>query len=575
MKVKTTEMENKNLQMMDVTTLRAVLSDVSKNILPSRFEKAQQPDENTIQLGFRNLEGLIWIELSWDPYSPRLIRINSPEKNGSESTLAKQFQYGLKQKALLEIKQEGFERVVEFGFSLRPNEPIEKYLILELMGRHSNILLLNSNRQVITIGRQVRVNQSRLRPISTGDTYVPPPSLIGIKPTKEESLEKWKARLSLLPITFEKALLETYQGVSPSLCLQIASEKRQEAQEIINLNVKYISIETWKTLYKRWNIWLNDLEKSNFGISFEGSTPYRVWNTSISNLNIKDTNTISLGNYYKDNLELKRFNDIHKKVNKNLIKSKSSEENSLKKQKALFSQVAETNTLKIKADDILSRKNPSKEKIKEAQSMYNRIKKIRRSKSIIIDRINYHKDRIKFINESELFINDLILELNYKTSEKIQIISELKEELEVHLCWSNSQKPEKSHSKKNPIKVLELISPSGLKIQIGRNHKQNEFISMRNSRKGDIWFHAQECPGSHVVLKSSVGNFEENDLQMGADIAAFFSRARESHKVSVVMVPTNQLNRLKGANPGTVTHKGGKILWGNPQQVKKLIDSTL
>ena len=103
-------------------------------------------------------------------------------------------------------------------------------------------------------------------------------------------------------------------------------------------------------------------------------------------------------------------------------------------------------------------------------------------------------------------------------------------------------------------------------MQVGRNHRQNEWISLRQARSGDLWFHAQECPGSHVVLKSSNGLCRgASDLAMAADLAAYFSRARGNTRVAVVMVPTDQLQRIPGAGPGTVRHRQAEIRWGDPQ----------
>ena len=110
-------MNSAALQSMDVTSLMAVVKDLRQIILPSRFEKAQQPEPGTIQIALRNLEGLRWIELSWDAEAPRLVQISPPMRMGSESTLAQQIQYGLNKMALIEITQIGFERVVKLGLA--------------------------------------------------------------------------------------------------------------------------------------------------------------------------------------------------------------------------------------------------------------------------------------------------------------------------------------------------------------------------------------------------------------------------------------------------------------------------
>jgi predicted ribosome quality control (RQC) complex YloA/Tae2 family protein len=106
---------------------------------------------------------------------------------------------------------------------------------------------------------------------------------------------------------------------------------------------------------------------------------------------------------------------------------------------------------------------------------------------------------------------------------------------------------------------------------VGRNHRQNEWISLRQARRGDLWFHAQECPGSHVVLKGSEASPQQKDLEAAADLAAYFSRARGNGRVPVVMVAAETLQRIAGAGAGTVRHGSGEILWGEPQRAQKLL----
>ena len=97
-----------SLQPMDLTTLRAVLWDLRPKLVPSRFEKAQQPDPATIQLGCRSLKGMVWLELSWQAEAPRLVEVNPPPRSGSGSTFAQQLQHSLRQLALVELHQSGF-----------------------------------------------------------------------------------------------------------------------------------------------------------------------------------------------------------------------------------------------------------------------------------------------------------------------------------------------------------------------------------------------------------------------------------------------------------------------------------
>ena len=572
--LQSTDQTKPRLQTMDITSLKAVLADLRKKIVPGRFEKVQQLDNSTLQIAFRVLEGLVWIELSWNSESARIVEIKAPKKIEGESTLSKQIRYGLRGMALIELKQEGFDRIVELGFSFRPNEVIKKQLILEIMGRHSNILFLDEKRQVITLGKQIRNNKSRLRPISTGDPYISPPSLQGVKPKKDEVLEKWRNSLLILPVTLKQALKTTFQGISPAFILQLASEEKDAANRLVNLPVQQLSKAEWEKLFFRWNIWLKALEQENFFLAFSGPTPYRVWGENPSNQDNKESISLRLGNYYKRYLTEKHLTFAFIALCKELEKKRDNEEKELKKQELLYSKISEINSMKEIADTILSSEKPSKEDIKKAQKLYTQVKKLRRSKRILVERIELHKGRINFINETDLFLNYIINNQNDLDSDKLESISELQQDLEGFILGKKQTRSNKQSSKHKSENILRLNSPNGLEIQIGRNHQQNESISIKNAKKGDIWFHVQECPGSHIVIKAAHGKVEDLDIEVAANLAAFFSKAKHNNKVSVLMVPTNKLQKLKGAAPGMVTPKEIKVLWGRPSDGQHYLEKS-
>ena len=193
-------------QIMDITSIKSLLHDLSKNILPSRFETAQQPESNTIQLCFRGVDFQTWIEVSWNGEAPRILKINQPEKIGRESTLSKQIRYGLKYMALISIEQDNLERVIKFGFAKKPGDEIIKYLIFELMGKHSNIFYLDKNHKIISLGKQINSSQSSFRTISTGSIYSEPPINLKKIPTENESYQSWKDSISTVSESLIKSI---------------------------------------------------------------------------------------------------------------------------------------------------------------------------------------------------------------------------------------------------------------------------------------------------------------------------------------------------------------------------------
>ena len=249
------------IQAMDVTSLRAVLAELRPVLLPSRFEKAQQPEAQRLQLGLRSLEGSHWLELSWLAEAPRILAIEPPPRRGDGSTLAQQLQHGLRGLALVSLDQQGWERVVELGFARRPGEPLGRHLVLETMGRHSNLFLLDDERRVITLARQVRQERSRLRPIGTGDAYAPPPPMAGEPPRPGEDLASWQRRLSLVPQPLGQALMGAYQGIGPALA-------RQLAEDMLTLPVQTLAPEQWQRLWRRWRRWLEAVTQERFQLGW-------------------------------------------------------------------------------------------------------------------------------------------------------------------------------------------------------------------------------------------------------------------------------------------------------------------
>ncbi len=567
-------MENCAIQIMDITTLKAVLADLRERIIPSRIEKIQQSDSHTIQIAFRTLKKVSWIEMSWHAESARIVEIERPKQIQGESTLSKQIKFGSKDMALIDIKQKGFERIIELELAFRPKDKPSKIIVLELMGRHSNLFFLNNEHKVITIAKQIRTNKSRLRPISTGDNYAPPPKLQGMTPSKDLSYTQWKNTLSVIPIPLKNALNETFKGISPSFLVQLAGDNKKDSENLLERPVQKITEKNWRYLFSRWSKWLKYIEEENFQLNLNGPTDYMVWSPSYSYEKQNFPISIYLGNYYKQNLESKELNKSFNKLLSDLNKKKKSELLSLKIQEKLYSNTLDLNSLKEKADAILCMNALSKDKIKESQSLYSKVKKLRRSKDIIQKRINHHIEKINFLRETDLFLEYIINNDEKSTEEKLEEISQLKYELEGFIL-SQTTKPNKaSHQKMDFSNILKLKSPSGLSIQIGRNHRQNEFISIKKARKGDIWFHVQECPGSHIVVKASNGSVEESDLKIGADLAAFFSKAKLNKKVSVLMVPTNQLRKLKGTAPGVVSPRESQVVWGDPSNGERYLDQS-
>ena len=612
-----------SLQAMDLTTLRAVLAELRPLLLPSRFEKAQQSDGQTLQLGFRSLVGRHWLELSWQAEAPRLFAIAPPPRGGDGSTLAQQVQHGLSGLALVGLQQEGMERVVELQFAPRPGDPVSRRLVLELMGRHSNLFVLDRQGRVTGAARQVREQQSRLRPIGSGDAYLPPPPAQGQAPRASESYADWRQRLSLVPVALGRALREAYQGISPALALQLAGDQPPQAADLLARSVDQLGESEWQQLHRRWQRWLAVLASEAFALSPGQASAYRCWQEGpdaaaeaeqqepagiqplAANLQASQPQasqclapqTLEINGfleaYYRRQLDGRRLQQRSLSLRLRLQQALAKEQAQCRQQQERLDQVEGSGALQGQADGLLCLADPSREQVAEAQALYRRARKLRRSVAAITPRIGAHQQRIEQLEASLTYLDQLLL-VEQVSPAPAQAPSQARhqapglgsapllaqlEELELDsqslLAPRLGNRRQRRSGSASPasgqVQPLELELASGLRVQVGRNHRQNAWISLQQARRGDLWFHAQECPGSHVVLKTSVAPGGEGDLQAAADLAAHFSRARGNRRVPVVMVATDQLQRIAGAGPGTVRHRGGEVLWADPQRAASLL----
>ncbi len=564
-------------QIMDITSIKSVLHYLTKNILPTKFETAQQPDPNTVQLCFRGIDSQTWLEVSWNGDSPRILKIKKPEKIGRESTLSKQIRYGLKYMALVSIDQDNFERVIKFGFVKKPGDEISKYLIFELMGKHSNIFYLDNKHKIIAVGKQIKSSQSSFRTISTGSIYSGPPVNLKKQPREDETFQSWKDSISIVPESLKYCLINTYQGVSPILTKQIEVVSKTGNSEIMEKNIDFISDSDLKEIFKNWKIWIIRFKNNKFNFSIFNKDFYCVWflDKEINYENKIDLCT-GLENYYDNHLKQKKLKLLEKKIEGIIFKQTNTEKRNLDIQYNLLKKSENYELYKEKADNIFSLNELNKRDIIKGQKLYKKSKKLKRSGELIKERLSIYKTNLERLDEFTTLLENLNSLNHEELVVRIKLLEEIMEEIcnEFNINIKRQKEYKKSTSEIQSLPI-QVDTPTGLKLQVGRNMRQNELISFKFSKKGDLWFHAQESPGSHVVLKSSSQEASEQDLQIAADLAALFSKAKRNIKVPINLVKIKDLQKIKKGGPGCVSFKNGEIIWGNPTRGEDYIKKNL
>jgi len=562
---------------MDITSIKSVLHDLSEEVLPSRFETAQQPEPNIIQFCLRGINNQTWIEVSWNSDSARILKINRPEKEGTESTLSKQLRYGLKYQALIRIEQDKFERVIKFGFAKKPGDEINKYLIFELMGKHSNIFYLDKNQKIIAVGKQINSTKSSFRIVTTGSIYSEPPPNIKKEPSLNESYESWKESISTVPESLRFCLVNTYQGVSPILTKQLEAFSNLSEAEIMNKNIDFISENNLQKIFESWKIWIDRFNNNNFNFSIFDNNFYSVWflKNELNNKNNNDQFN-GLENYYDFHLKKRKIEKLIKKIDGIIFKQTNIEKKNFNMQSNLLIKSENYQEYKEKADKIFMTHEIRKQDIIIGQKLYKKSKKLKRAQNLIKERIDIYKNKLDRLDEFSTLLDNLYSLKNENLTVRINLLEEIKAEIckefNVKLKNIKEQKRNLPQLESSPI---EINTPKGLIVQIGRNMRQNDLISFKFSKKGDLWFHAQESPGSHVVLKSSSQKPSDEDIQISADLAALFSKAKMNIKVPISLVKIKDLQKITKGGAGCVSFNNVEILWGNPTRGEDYIKKNL
>ena len=577
------------MQPLDFTTLSAVCHELRQQLLPARFEQAYQRDRYTLYLALRTLSGRYWLLISWHPQAARLGLAESPPRQPDTFTFSQQLWHQLSQLALVDLAIAApWERVVSLSFANRPGDPVLWRLYVEIMGQYSNVILANQANQIVAAAYQVSERQSRLRSIQTGDLYELPPTFAADTPSLQESYPRWRERLSLIPRELKPSLTKTYRGMSSALAVSML----HQAQIPPDRQTRELSEAQWQALFACWQAWLTALEDGNFQPGWSGSG-YTVmgWDQHCPAESVQTL----IDRYYTEQLSQQAFQQLHHQLQQRLASLLAKLH--LKRQDFL-SRLGEADRAeqpRRQADLLMAHLqtwqpgmsqialpdfetsapvviplNPEKNAVQNAQALYKQHQKWKRSRAAITPLLAEVQSKIAYLEQVASAVGAID---TYQTHADLTTLEEIREEL-VQAGYLDQPSYRREASKPDSAaQPHSYRTPSGYEVLIGRNNRQNDQLTFRTATAYDLWFHTQEIPGSHVVLRLPPGSTPDAaDLQSAADLAAYFSQARGSDQVPVVYTQPKHVYKPKGANLGMVIYKHERVIWGYPQAGKQVVE---
>lgn len=537
--------------------LHHIVEELRNELVNGRIQKINQPFEQELVLQIRSNRQSHRLLLSAHPVFGRIQLTQTTFENPAQPSTFIMVLRKYLQGALIEsIEQVENDRIVEMTVSNKNEigDHIQATLIIEIMGKHSNILLVDkSSHKILEVIKHVGFSQNSYRTLLPGLTYIAPPSTESLNPftIKDEKLFEILQTQELTA----KNLQSLFQGLGRDTANELerilVSEKLSAFRNFFNQETKPCLTET---------------SFSPVPFANQVGEPFA---------NLSDL----LDTYYKDKAERDRVKQqaselirrVENELQKNRHKLKKQEKELLATDNAEeFRQKGELLTTFLHQvpndqDQVILDNYYTNQPImialdkaltpnQNAQRYFKRYQKLKEAVKYLTDLIEETKATILYLESVETVLNQAGLEE----------IAEIREEL-IQTGFIRRRQREKIQKRK---KLEQYLASDGKTIiYVGRNNLQNEELTFKMARKEELWFHAKDIPGSHVVIS---GNLDPSDAVKtdAAELAAYFSQGRLSNLVQVDMIEVKKLNKPTGGKPGFVTYTGQKTLRVTPDSKK-------
>lgn len=563
---------------LDGIFLNRIKTELTQKILNGRVDKIHQPAKETIVVAMRAQGGNHKLLISASSSNPRLHFTTLPQDNPKSPPmfcmLMRKHLTGAK---LVAIRQVGLDRILHMDFETVNDmgDRITMTLAVEIMGRHSNIILIGPDRRIVDAVKRIYGEMSRVRPILPGMKYtlVPAQDRLNIFDTTPSKII---SRLQAGPdLELSKALLKALEGVSPLVCREIAHHAVRGGEvTITNLTEEHIirlkfylsQLIDQLTEDKTHPTMLVDATGKPKDFSFLDIEQYGHTLVCRS----YETYSEMLDHFYRERDRIDRMHQRSADLLKLLVTLEERTSRKLAAQREELKTSSQRGWLKI-CGDLLNSNLYRLEKGMKSASLENFYEEGNPEVEIKLDpRLTpsqnaqryYAKYRKEDTAEKKLhaLIEQGEAELQYFESvfdelSRASLDRELTEIRTELAAGGYVKNPAKRGMKVDKLSPLRYVSDDQFTILCGRNNIQNDRLTLKDSRKRDIWFHTQKIPGSHVVVISNGREVPNRTLEQACVIAAYHSKARESGKVPVDYTEIRNVWKHPCGKPGLVLYE--------------------
>lgn len=558
----------------DGITVANLVKELSLILTDARISKIAQPENDELLLTFKtNSRSQVRLLLSASASLP-LIYIT--EENKPSPMTAPNFCMLLRKHVgggrILRIWQPGLERIIHFEIEHydEMGDLRRKDLILELMGKHSNLIFCDENQTIIDSIKHISAQTSSVREVLPGRTYFIPETQHKCDPL-HTSREEFCREVFSKPVPLSKALYSTYTGLSPvaaeELCFRASLESDQSAKSIGELEQLH--------LFTVFSHFMEDVEEGAFTpniIYDEHHDPVEFSSLELTmyrDYPVQSFPTISqaLEQYYARKNAVTRIrqksSDLRRIVSTALDRTRKKYELQQKQLKDTekrekykiygellhtYGYSAEPGAKSLKAlnyytnEEITIPLDPTLTAAENARRYFDKYGKQKRTYEALTGLLEETKADLDQLESIQTF-----LELALSEDDLVQVREELVDAGYIRRKYTRKKVRITS-------KPFHYLSPDGYHIYVGKNNFQNDELTFKFASGNDWWFHAKGAPGSHVILKTDGEPLPDTAFEDAARLAAYYSKNRNSDKVEIDYVEKKQVKKPGGAKPGFVVY---------------------
>ena len=552
---------------LDALCLTAVAGEVRAAVQGGKIDKIYQPTRDEVVLYIRGPAGNVRLLLSANPGHPRahLTERNreNPEQPPMFCMLLRKHLQGAR---ILELNQPPLERILDFRLETLDElgDRVERRLVLEAMGRSANLLLLDGEGRIVDCTRRVDGDIARgQRQLLPGLFYRQPPAVDKLNPFTLSPEELRLVLANPLGKAWDKLLLDSFTGLSPLVARELAfragddSEKLAAELEKLGKSVEENHFTPYLLVREGKPVDFTFLPVLQYGPETE-SIPRESFSALLDDFfsdresaervrqrgqdlvksvtSARDRTARKLGNQARE-LEATKNRERLRELGDILTSNLHLMEKGMSTFRTMDFYDPEGGEVDIPLDPLLTPQQNAAKYYKE----YNKAKTAEEMLTIQIEK-----------GEKELEYLNSVLE-NIALAEGEKDLQEIRQEL-TETGYLRRPKTAAKRAKRVSGKPMEFRSSSGLRISVGKNNSQNDLLTTKLAYKSDIWLHTQKIHGSHVILWLEGGEADARSLTEAAQLAAYFSQARDGSKVPVDYTPVKYVKKPAGARPGMVVY---------------------